>query len=179
MTPISSAEDWSLLTRSRREPEALAELFRRHRDFVYRVSYASLRNADQAEETTQDVFYRLARQRRPLIRRARFTTWLYRVTRNCVTDQLRKSNHQADHPVAEPSQQDTSGASCDLDAVLAAMAGLPERQRQVVLLRIFEGHSVAETAALLGVGEGSVKTHLHRGLHALRNRFNPTEGEQR
>jgi RNA polymerase sigma-70 factor (ECF subfamily) len=51
--------------------------------------------------------------------------------------------------------------------VTAALAGLPRRQREVTVLRYYLGMNVAETASALGVGEGTVKTSLHRARIAL------------
>jgi RNA polymerase sigma-70 factor (sigma-E family) len=51
--------------------------------------------------------------------------------------------------------------------VIAALKTLPQRQREVVVLRYFDECSTEETADVLGISEGSVKTHLHRALAAL------------
>ncbi len=67
---------------------------------------------------------------------------------------------------AEPGRR--AIAAERLDRVLLRVRQLPGRQRDVVLLRIFEGLSVAETAQVLGCREGTVKVHLHRALAAVR-----------
>lgn len=56
-------------------------------------------------------------------------------------------------------------------AVRHAVSALPAAQRTVVALRYFVGMSVAETAAVMGVSEGSVKQHMHRATVALRGQF--------
>jgi len=69
---------------------------------------------------------------------------------------------------ATPSAEATAAGNARRDAVLAALATLPQRQREVVALRYFGGLSTAETASELSIAEGTVKAHLHRGLAALR-----------
>jgi RNA polymerase sigma-70 factor (ECF subfamily) len=164
-------DDWQLLARGRRDPEALAELFRRHRDTVFRFAMARTGDSDLAHDITQELFLRLAGYRRPVFRRARFSTWLYRVTANITTDYWRRQRPGAEAPLEETTAATEAEASADLDRVLAVMATLPARQREVLHLRVLEQWSVEETAATLGITIGSVKTHLHRALGAVRTQL--------
>lgn len=73
----------------------------------------------------------------------------------------RSSEDLADGPAAEGTSYE------DRSALFEALQELPEMQRKVVVLRHWLGLSVRETAAELGIGEGTVKSHSHRGLSAL------------
>lgn len=164
-------DDWQLLARARKDPAALGDLFKRHRDTVFRFAMARTGDSELANDITQDLFLRIARYRRPVFRRARFSTWLYRVTANIATDQWRRQAAQLAAPIEEPGTAGGLEASIDLDRVLAVMDTLPARQREVFHLRILEQWSVEETAAALGINIGSVKTHLHRALGAVRSQL--------
>jgi RNA polymerase sigma-70 factor (ECF subfamily) len=168
--PLAQANDWTLMNRSGSDPAALQELFERHRDYVFRLAWSMVRNKTTAEDLTQDVFCRLAASRKRYLQRAAFRTWLYRVTANSVHDYHRKNRHQPGLTETPPSMAvDNPEAVSDLYRVMDMLNDLPERQRQVVILRVFEGFSVTETASAMGCRGGSVKTHLHRALQKLRS----------
>jgi RNA polymerase sigma factor (sigma-70 family) len=72
---------------------------------------------------------------------------------------------------AAPSARDLAGEVADRQAVMDALARLPQRQRACVVLRYFDDLSISEVAALLGVNEGTVKSQTSRGLVSLRTIF--------
>lgn len=76
--------------------------------------------------------------------------------------------YERDAPALDPL-----GDVTDRQAVRAALAELPDRQRAVVVLRYFDDLSTAQTAAALGCSEGTVKSHLSRALRALERRLGP------
>jgi RNA polymerase sigma factor (sigma-70 family) len=67
-----------------------------------------------------------------------------------------------------PDEPDPATALVERDAVLAALAALPERQREVLVLRYYGDLSEAAIADSLGISRGAVKTHASRGMAALR-----------
>lgn len=92
--------------------------------------------------------------------------WVVRVATNLALDATRKNRYRADEPVKDQPVVDDDVAV--RLALVAALARLPKRQREVVALRHLAGMSEEQTAAALQVSAGSVKTHLHRGVAALR-----------
>ena len=157
---------------------------------AYRIAKFSLRDHDDALDVVQDAMISLARnyaghpeeQWRPLF---------YRILRNRVTDYQRRrrvrqgviawwpGTAQDDGP-PDPveSAPDPSGAPDQqlegeqlLERIERALAGMSSRQREVFMLRNFEGLDVAQTAIAMGCSEGSVKTHYFRAVQALQKQI--------
>jgi RNA polymerase sigma-70 factor (ECF subfamily) len=142
------------------------------------LAYASrlLRDRAEAEDVAQEAMIRLWRIA-PDWRQgeARVTSWLYRVVTNLCTDRLRAGRRRradALEDVPEPADgaPDAEGAMIAADrqgALQAALASLPERQRQAVVLRHLEGLTNPEIAEVLGVGVEAVESLTARGKRAL------------
>lgn len=154
----------------------MAELACGHRDdaleLVQDAMFAFVRNyAAKPEADWPPLFWRVLdsrihdHHRRSSVRR-RWRTWLGRDDEDDDADPLA---NVADPVEPGPWQRLADGQTrAALDAALAA---LPLRQRQVFLLRVWEGLDVADTARALAIGEGSIKTHLSRALANLRTRL--------
>lgn len=141
------------------------------------IGYAArlLGDRAEAEDVAQDAMLRLWRVA-PEWRQgeAKVTTWLYRVTTNLCTDRLRKSGRAVElDAVAEPEdgRQSVEAALIETDrarALQAALATLPDRQRQAVVLRHIEGLSNPEIAEAMDIGVEAVESLTARGKRALR-----------
>ncbi|MCO8146258.1 RNA polymerase sigma factor [Rhodovulum tesquicola] len=139
------------------------------------LGYAArlLRDAAEAEDVAQEAMLRLWRIA-PEWRmgEAKVTTWLYRVVTNLCTDRLRRRRGQGLDEVPEP-EDDAPGvearmiAQARVDALDAALAALPERQRQAVILRHIEGLSNPEIAGIMEIGVEAVESLTARGKRAL------------
>ena len=167
-----SESDWKLLPRSRRDEHAMAELFRRHRDFVFRLSFGFTGDRELANDVVQEVFLRLYKVPIGVRITAKFTTWLYRVTLNVAREARRANQRYAviELPeIVDPNADATRDAR--LQELMAALETVSERQREVVVLRMLEGFTTKETAEAIGCGAGTVKVHLHRALTTLTGTF--------
>jgi RNA polymerase sigma-70 factor (ECF subfamily) len=129
----------------------------------------------EAEDVTQEAMMRLWKLA-PDWRQgeAKVTSWLYRVTANLCTDRLRRRRWQgpALDQIAEPvddgaTPAETMDARARTAALDAALAGLPERQRQAVVLRHIEGFANPEIAAIMDIGIEAVESLTARGKRAL------------
>ena len=164
------SDDWQLL----REPDGqgLPVLFERHKDYVFRLAYGFCADYHLAEDVTQEVFLRIAKARSRRRPQAQFRTWLYRVVLNTSRELKRRHGRVANNDPPDPSHyrspQQQVALSRDLNRALTA---LPDRQREVVVLRFYEGLSTEETAAVLNCRPGTVKSHLHRAVATLQQQL--------
>lgn len=155
--------------------QALGELYDRYASLVYNLALRLLRNANEAEDLTQEVFIALPRIYDA--ERGSLGTFLSMVTRSRAIDRLRQRNNRQQiltrwQNCLSPTQ---SGATPFEQAALAerreqvqhALNQLPENYRQVLALSYYEGLSQAEIAQQLGAPLGTVKSWARRGLLKL------------
>jgi RNA polymerase sigma factor (sigma-70 family) len=96
--------------------------------------------------------------------------WVLRVTINEAVGTIRKESRRERILRRQPAPRTAMGPDEAGPDLLDHLAGLPRRQREVVTLRFYADLSIEEVAAALGLSAGSVKTHQHRALQALRGR---------
>ncbi len=170
------------LDQSRAMDAFLASVERR----AFCIARAAVGSHDDALDIVQDAMMRLVRRygEKPA---EQWAPLFYRILRNRITDHQRRSTvkrrlfgwaastDEDDDPIERVPDPATPGPerqtqSDDARARLEdALAGLPERQRQVFLLRAVQGLDVKETASAMGCSAGSVKTHYFRAVRALRS----------
>lgn len=136
-----------------------------HRDSVFRAVLLTTRHPQRAEDAVQEAFVR-ALARWPVVQELDHPrAWLVRVAMNVSTSWWRKLRRERADPPDRPALPDER----PIDGELVRLVWqLSPRQRQVVALRVLADLSIADTAEILGVAEGTVKALLHRALRALR-----------
>lgn len=160
-------DDIQDLLHRREYEEALERLLDAYEQKVYRMAVAILRDHGRAQETTQDIFVKLWRALPSYDGRAALSTWLYTIARNtCLTVARRESYRQTTDLTAADEPQTGSIGALDV-ALKDALARLPETQRAIITLFYFEGRSVADVSVMMGLPEGTIKSHLHRARRAL------------
>ena len=173
--PRAAAEDGARLVAQAQRGDRMAfgQLIETHYDFIYRVACKWCGRRNEAEDIAQDVCVKLASAIRQFDGRSAFTSWLYKVTLNVVRDHHRATTRHVrreDAYLAEASEESDPDQE---DAVMrtelwAAVRRLPEQQRESVLLVYGEELSHAEAAAIMGIREGTVSSHIHDAKKALR-----------
>lgn len=145
--------------------EAFDELFTR----AFRVGRRILGDETAAEDVAAEAMARAYAHWRKIGDQPWREGWVVRVASNLAIDAARARSRVSDAALVEQAREDDDVAV--RLALVEAMSRLPRRQREVVVLRHLAGLSEAETAAALRVSNGSVKTHLSRGLASLRSRM--------
>ena len=155
--------------------ELLDVLFRRHYAGLLRLGIVMLGSREAAEDAVQDAFVALQRHglRDPEAAEAYLRSAVLNRCRSWVRRQV---TQRAPRPLMlvreqEQSAEDTTVGRDDVGSLVALMRTLARRQREVLACRYVLELSIAETAQVLQISEGSVKTHAHRGLQALEKRI--------
>jgi RNA polymerase sigma-70 factor, ECF subfamily len=153
------------------DPDAFGVLFQRHSGRLWAVALRITCNPDDAADALQDAMISAFRRAGDFRGSSAVTTWLHRIVVNASLDLLRRrpsrsvgwSGDPDELPGAAVGQPLDSAAAADsrLD-VDAALRTLPPPQRAALVLVDMLGYSVADTAAILGVSEGTVKSRCAR-----------------
>ena len=159
-------------------------LVRQHRPRIFRFLLGSLRDKDAAENLTQDCFVRAYKARDQFRGDSGLGTWLMHIAANLIRDheanrrlkfwrrQLRSDVDPSDISDWIPDQQRSPEAAAlakeQVEAIWKTASALSERQRTVFLLRFVEDMDLLEIAAVTGMKEGTVKTHLFRAVQSVR-----------
>jgi RNA polymerase sigma-70 factor (ECF subfamily) len=161
------------------DADALEALVRATYGSTYTLAYRLTGNEDDACDVVQDVYIRAWRGLRRFRGDAQFTTWLYRITANCSANQLaRRARHRSEpisddlqpidvRPDGDPEVQ--LARSGEREEVAAALAKLPPKLRQVIVLRDIYDLAHGVIAKELGISEAAAKVRVHRARRQLRD----------
>jgi len=167
---------------ARRDQEAFTTLVRRHQAALVNF-FRRMGDYSSAEDLAQETFIRLFRYRRKYRPTAKFTTFLYVLARRRWSDHCRalKRRKRAYAKVAEEAetQEPTRNDSADeaKARVSAALAGLTEEMRTVVVMSVYQGFKYREIADVTGIPLGTVKTRMFHALRRLKEALNDDEDE--
>lgn len=155
--------------------EALAQIYERYFDRVFRYMLARVRKRETAEDLTGQTFLRLLERLSEFEWRGPgFTAWLFRIAHNIAVDWFRRRHEMSSLDAGadiSSGRDDSVFDAVSLKEALDAIDGLQENHRQVLLLRLVAGLSGRETAEMLDVSEVNVRTLQHRALIALREKM--------
>jgi RNA polymerase sigma factor (sigma-70 family) len=169
------SEDHRLLQRYAfaKDETAFAELVRRRLDLVYSAAFRAVHDAELAKEIAQVVFTDLAKKSRSWPAHMPITGWLYRHTRFVASKARRSEARRRLHEERASQLQQTdvmeqSDASQIRPLLDEALDGLKEEERDAVVLRFFQGHSLAEVGRAFAISENAARMRIDRALGKLR-----------
>lgn len=172
------SRDAALAIRSKEgDRSAFAQLVQRHRKGVYRVAYAILGNADDAQDAAQEAFVRAYGAIRSLDHNRSFADWIRRITVNCAISSLRKRKCVVKNgprvaalstmaPPIDPVQHATG--SDFHRQVQEALDRLPPQQRAAMTLLALQDMDLADVADSMGCARATARVHVHRARQKLR-----------
>jgi RNA polymerase sigma-70 factor (ECF subfamily) len=141
---------------------------------------------EEAQDLCQDTFVKVHAHARRYQPEGRFKSWLFRIAGNLVRSWARRRKLVGwiafdrvahDRPAQEPAPDAGLGRDDTQRVVTEALARLPGRQREAIVLRRFHDLSQQEIAAAMGVSEGAVESLLVRAMQALRKDLARTRGD--
>jgi len=170
---------------SQGDTRALEELIERHQSLVAGTVARMLGSNSDVEDIAQQVFIRVWKSARRYVPRAKFTTWLLKITRNLVFNELRRTKRhphvslQTEPGVEEFPVKDEVNPAPDASlletelqrAIEEAIMQLPESQRMALVLRRYEQLSYEQIAEILDLSVPAVKSVLFRARTELRSRL--------
>ena len=171
---------------ARGDASAFEKVIERHQALVAGTAARMLGSNSDVEDIAQQVFIRVWKSARRYVPRAKFTTWLLKITRNLVFNELRRAKRRAQVPLqSDPGAEeiplkDETNPAPDASlleeelqrAIEEAIMQLPESQRMALVLRRYEQLSYEEIADVLDLSVPAVKSVLFRARTELRSRLN-------
>ncbi|MGG4442013.1 sigma-70 family RNA polymerase sigma factor [Brevibacillus fortis] len=154
------------------DDDAFFQLVSLHKEQLYKIAYAFLRNETDAleaiQETTCRSYLKLARLKQP----AYFRTWLTRILIHICLDEQKRRKRLVLDPMVEDAVERVSThmdeQNIERIQIEEALARLSPHYRRIIILKYFEDRTIRDIAQVLGQPEGTIKTWLHKALGALR-----------
>ncbi|HOQ44177.1 MAG TPA: sigma-70 family RNA polymerase sigma factor [Bryobacteraceae bacterium] len=179
-----NTEEAALVKRAQAgDQTAFREVVERYQSKVFSIIYGILRNHNDAEDIAQQVFTKVYFSIRNFDFRSSLLTWIYKITVNECYDYLRKKKvrklvYESDFSEEDTLRMENSEPARDQrppvdvalaqrDLALKLLAKLPVEERQLLLLKEVEGHSVEELAEMTGINENTIKVKLFRARQKL------------
>src|SRR5260221_2289033 len=184
---MDATEAAAVLARARQgDSDAFRALVEQHSRAVFRLAFRMTGNEQDAEDVVQESFLRAYRQLGRFESRANFGTWLYRIVANCSVDLMRAKQARHDQtrseslddavemPAAHLPGPERLAQSAEIQRrVQAALSDLSPLERAAFTLRHYEGRSIDEISAALGLGTSAAKDSVFRAVKKLRAALAP------
>ena len=179
-----NSEEAALVKRVQARDElAFREIVERYQAKVFSIIYGILRNHNDAEDIAQQVFAKIYFSIQNFDFRSSLLTWIYKITVNECYDYLRKKRvrklvYESDFSEEDALQMENSGSAINegpavdetlakRDLILKLLARISDEDRNLILMKEVEGHSVEELSEMTGMNENTIKVKLFRARQKL------------
>lgn len=167
--------------------KAFDELMKRYERRIFGYLLRSVRNYEDAEDLTLEVFFKAYRALDSWEPKAKFSTWLYTIASNLAIDYHRSKARQPVYMLEDEEVIEARIVATDISSnpekqledkergriIREAVDELSSKQKAVFMLTRYEGLQIREVAEALGMAEGTVKIHLHRAMKKLQTLLRP------
>ncbi len=171
----SEAEERLLIEAAQQDRSRFADLYERNFELVYAFVARRVRDREEAEDVTAEVFHQaLEGLGRFEWRGFPFAAWLFRIARNAITDRWKREQKERKAVGPDDPSETTLDEVEQRANLFRLVASLPADQHRVIVMRFAEQRAIREIARELGRTEGSVKQLQFRALQNLRSRLGRT-----
>jgi len=177
-------EEKGLVERAQRDPEVFGKLYDQYYSQIFNYILRRVANIEIAQDITSEVFLKALKNLGQFHwRNIPFSSWLYRIATNQITDYFRRGKQEMFSLEEIPEPISNSSLLAETEVIEAeeelekhgdflilhqSISRLPLKYQEVITLKFFENKQIKEIAEVLGKREGTVKSLLHRGLEKLR-----------
>lgn len=148
----------------------IAEIYRRHAKTVYWVCFSYMKNPADTDDAASETFMKLIKSTQPFESEGHEKAWLIRVATNVCKDFLKHWSRRNGN-IEDYSGKPSADESFEVDAVMEAICGLPDKCKTVIYLFYFEGYSCPEIAKMVGKPQPTVRYHLQQARKILKERL--------
>ena len=146
---------------------------------LYRFALRFLNNEEEAKDIVQEVFIRVWNGREQMNEIQNWEAWCMRITRNLSLDRIRSMTRKKTQPIEDSfdvrhdaqTPHETTETQESMEQIGLLIAGLPEKQRQIIHLRDVEGYSYNEICEIMEIDLNQVKVNLFRARNSVREKL--------
>jgi RNA polymerase sigma-70 factor (ECF subfamily) len=172
-----TSDELELARHAAHDPDAFAELYHRYLSRIYRYHLARTGHVQEAEDLTAQTFLTAFESISSYRGKGRFSSWLFGIASHKLADHYRRSRLESSLDEAElihsplPQPEEAVAQRLDFDRVACLLKLISPERAEALVLCLFGGLSLAETAQVVGKSEAAVKMLVHRGLCDLQERL--------
>ncbi len=153
------------------DEKAFSQLVERHKKAVYAICFRYLGSHQDADEMSQEAFIKAYQNLRGFKCQSAFKTWLIRIAINLCLNEIKRSSRFTE--LSDIGAEETSDFKSEelKKHIRDAVMTLPDKQRDTVILKAYEGMKYTEIAEVMNCSVGTAKANFHHAMNSLKNKF--------